>query len=425
MEVICVKSEMNTFLGGIADNAGNSLFTATDDASLCTIIRNAHNRISFIGAGMSENIANAIVKKKSLVDTIVIDDDQRTFYNGYGTPKALQLLKSAGIDLLVGKNIRLNFLVIDQEALIYSPNALSIEDRPNEKCLNGICLDAKIVEPVFSSLREKRPVNFYQAHAIEKNHLVVKKMSQYEMKEKVESAAKHLPHYDLTRQLKVYQSRLQFIEIRLQGFNLKQHRVRIPQDLFQLSKRNKLAQGQLKASYQVFHDTGKLIHYTDQITAQVDELRKKYTVPLGSFGIVYLKENHQAIEKEKEAIQKRIDQKQEELIKLVDREFNAAKKEIGKLLYPLVRKNPPADFLRWNIPSDPDSIKAYIRERLDDEFGAPWKMVEGMQLKIIYKDITYEMLIDPAFNDAIKRSKLRYQFVSEGLFTEGVAPRSR
>ena len=109
--------------------------------------------------------------------------------------------------------------------------------------------------------------------------------------DEIEADLKKYPpqQFDLARQVNVYSSYIQLVELSLEGTHLTRHTISIPQELLNLTS-NDSDRDQLKASYQLIRSdsdlSGKTMH--DRVKA----LRDKYLKPLGSsYGTVILKQH--------------------------------------------------------------------------------------------------------------------------------------
>ena len=76
---------------------------------------------------------------------------------GLGYAESLKILRDAGIQMQETHNIRINVLVADDEALIYSPTPLIVENPVKESFPNGIIIDYDAVAGLCIRICSKLP----------------------------------------------------------------------------------------------------------------------------------------------------------------------------------------------------------------------------------------------------------------------------
>lgn len=236
-------------------------FVAITEEYLISKINTAKTRVAFIGTGFNSNVADAVVKKRNLVENIIFDNNSDVYRIGYGYAESLKILRDAGIQMQETHNIRINVLVADDEALIYSPTPLIVENPVKESFPNGIIIDYDAVAGLFNVV-EIANKQFAKEKGLtdsqsDTQKLVVTTLTDTSISQTLQIIKENPPKLDLHRKLNVYNARIKFIEIQLSGFNIKQHKVKIPSDLLLVAKDDENVQKQLSATYNLFNTFDK------------------------------------------------------------------------------------------------------------------------------------------------------------------------
>lgn len=402
----------------------NSLLFSTNNENLCRFIETATNNIRFIGVGISQNMAKQLVQKKHLIEYLLVDNNEFIYKSGYGDINAIELLKENGVNLLVTKNIRVNILNVDNKVVIYTPTPLVIEEEPNINTPSGLVMDLYAVKDIFDSINIVSDKNYENSHSVQEAKVIAKKLPIEEIRKVSTVIDKNPLKFDLERCLNIYKNKIQFIEIELKGFNLKQHKVNIPKELLQFTKRNAVLQEQLSATYTLFNDkNSKLLKKTEEITKMVDKLRKENTISLKRYGVIFPLSRKHDIQGEVRKIKAKVDVLKKDVEVELEDAFEKSKKNIIKLLYPLVKSNPPEKLTKFadkGYKFSREEIEEYIKDKLEKSFKSPKDFTEGMELNVDFKDVTYEMIKSEDFIAAIKSTELKYIFKNEPIITEEI-----
>lgn len=405
----------------------NVSFVAITEQYLISKINKAKTRVAFIGAGFSSNVADAVVKKMNLVENIIFDNNSDVYRIGYGYAESLKILRDAGIQMQEAHNIRINVFVTDDEALIYSPNPFIVEDPVKENFPNGIVINYSAVAGLFNVV-ETSSKQFAKEKGLTENQLDTQKLVVTALTDKSISKTLQIikdnpPKLDLHRKLNAYNARIKFIEIQLSGFNIKQHKVKIPSDLLLVAKDDENVQKQLSATYNLFNTFDKesnLVKRTTNIQDSVKRLREKYTLNLTGYGAMCLVSKIPEIEREIQEIQNEIELTKKDLARKIKLEIDSSKKALSKALVPVVQNNPP-QVLRYNLfDSKKITVKAartFVDDQLDKAFITGNSYLDDMKLEVRYKDLTLNTLEKPEVVSKIMNSKWKYNFIDDGILT--------
>lgn len=402
-------------------------FVAITEEYLISKINTAKTRVAFIGTGFNSNVADAVVKKRNLVENIIFDNNSDVYRIGYGYAESLKILRDAGIQMQETHNIRINVLVADDEALIYSPTPLIVENPVKESFPNGIIIDYDAVAGLFNVV-EIANKQFAKEKGLtdsqsDTKKLVVTTLTDTSISQTLQIIKENPPKLDLHRKLNVYNARIKFIEIQLSGFNIKQHKVKIPSDLLLVAKDDENVQKQLSATYNLFNTFDKesnLVKRTKNIQDSVKRLREKYTLNLTGYGAMCLVSKIPEIEREIQEIQNEIELTKKDLARKINLEIDNSKKALSKALVPVVQNNPP-QALRDNLfDSKKITVKtarSFVDDQLDKAFITGNSYLADMKLEVRYKDLTLNTLEKPEVASKIMNSKWKYNFMDDGILT--------
>lgn len=402
-------------------------FVAITEEYLISKINTAKTRVAFIGTGFNSNVADAVVKKRNLVENIIFDNNSDVYRIGYGYAESLKILRDAGIQMQETHNIRINVLVADDEALIYSPTPLIVENPVKESFPNGIIIDYDAVAGLFNVV-EIANKQFAKEKGLtdsqsDTQKLVVTTLTDTSISQTLQIIKENPPKLDLHRKLNVYNARIKFIEIQLSGFNIKQHKVKIPSDLLLVAKDDENVQKQLSATYNLFNTFDKesnLVKRTKKIQDSVKRLREKYTLNLTGYGAMCFVSKIPEIEREIQEIQNEIELTKKDLARKINLEIDNSKKALSKALVPVVQNNPP-QALRDNLfDSKKITVKvarSFVDNQLDKAFITGNSYLADMKLEVRYKNLTLNTLENPEVASKIMNSKWRYIFMDDGILT--------
>ena len=237
-----------------------TMFQAVTCTTLAERIRRAKQRIVFVGPGVSEEVARALVEShdRGVTVAVVLDLQGDTCRIGYGDVEGLGYLNAhAGIALQQHAGVRLGLLVADDDVAIWSPTPRSVDDdrkhdQPNGIVLEGLAADGSVAEPddgtstntatedrfvqpdsqrEQSDAGEASPKRTF-ADRLLKNlkdeHVGTDRIRPESLREVVEALKQNPPApFDLARKVRVFSTRFQYVETELQGAEWTRRRIKI------------------------------------------------------------------------------------------------------------------------------------------------------------------------------------------------------
>ncbi len=224
-----------------------TLQSITDDLIIKTI-DSAKERLVFIAPAVWPSLAESVAQAWNRLGadrvTAILDVDPEVCRFGFGSLDGFQILQTAatlhGQTLGNEPGIRICVVIADDRTLIFSPTPKLIEAPPGENTevtttrpkTNGIVLDkppATLSDEVGAGSEKdaRRTVGIDPVQP-----------------KKLESVAQDLEvnppkPFDLTQAVQVYNGLIQFVELRVVGCRLSEHRAKLPKDLIHIVKQNK------------------------------------------------------------------------------------------------------------------------------------------------------------------------------------------
>lgn len=238
-----------------------TMFQAVTGATLAERIRRAKQRIVFVGPGVSEEVARALVESndRGVTVAVVLDLQEDTCRIGYGDVEGLGYLKAhaTGIALQQHAGVRLGLLVADDDVAIWSPTPRSVDDdrkhdQPNGIVLEGLAADGSVAGPndgtstntatedrfvQSGSQREQSDAGEASAKRTFADRLLknlkdervgTDRIRPESLREVVEALEQNPPApFDLARKVRVFSTRFQYVETELQGAEWTRRRIKI------------------------------------------------------------------------------------------------------------------------------------------------------------------------------------------------------
>jgi hypothetical protein len=365
------------------------------DTELMALIHAARRRLVVIAPGLSESVARALIEKWHDLGPagvhVVLDPDPEVCRLGFGELAALQLLQGEAerIGSLIHQQqgLRIGVIVTDETTAIYSPTPLLIEagGRPGEKP-NAIRFEMPILDPTGSaSASDLGSLNLHTTPVLQAD---VQKSSQ-------DLAANPPVKFDVAQKVRVFNARIEFVEFELRGLSVSRKTVRIPADIMGLAKEPK-AQKLLTSSAHLIADNTELSG--DRVNKLKQFIAEKYLITLPGYGTAILRSNKANFQVAVKALEKYVRRFQRVLAQKLQTAMDANRELLVAAFLPTVIASPPGRWKRLlgDHPSDKE-IERLLRTELTKAFGSSQALIREMNVKAVFKGVTYESLNDPEF----------------------------
>lgn len=383
------------------------------DEDVITLLRQAFKCIRFIGPGLTVAVAKVLVERWTSLGSdaveVVIDADPDLCRLGFCDGESLRLLSEAALRLNSQihrqTGVRLCVLEIDGERIIFAPTPRLVEESKRDT--------AEIV-------LSPSPGESLHEQILAPPALAPRPLTEASV-EKVTADLRVSPAqpFNLARQVRVLSTHFQFVEFSLQKAALSRKRVAVPLDLLGLGS-DHATEELLRANFQ-------LVSKGDDISGEHllnrrEEIEKKFLVTIAHYGKVILRSNRADFDREVGELRKAVEVFQKDAKEKLNNAIQKNCAEVIARLLPIVRLKPPQ---RWQstlglLPSE-DSLRRRLEEDLTAAYGSAGDYLDRIDVRLIYKDITVEMLRDADFSKAAKKARL---YIDE-MYEEYQAARTR
>ncbi|MGE3776313.1 MAG: hypothetical protein AB7F89_03945 [Pirellulaceae bacterium] len=398
-----------------------STITNADDRRLALLVTQARTRVVFVAPGISVVVAQAISDAWPRLGaaglTVILDVDPEVCRLGYGTLEGLKAVREAAT--AVGglvchqPGLRIGLLIADDRTLVYSPTPLLIEagsdapDRPNAIELGPPPADvAQDLGIGPRGDRDRRigldPVDPRRVEAVTRD---------------LEAAPP--VKFDLARRVRVFTSRFQFVEMEMTGCFISRKRVPIPSSLVGLASKQDVER-QFHAHFDLVQSGRLEVKSGDQVITervlldQRRDIEKRFLVSLPGYGTVVLRGN-------KDKLIKAVDELRAQVVafsKGIKAQLNdiitKGRSTVVEALLPAVERNPPDQCTKT---LGPRPNRGAVATMLDDDiqraFGSAEALVKDMQVKLVFKDVAYESLVDTKFVETARKAMPHVEFLHE------------
>ena len=420
--------------------SGAGTFTVVNDKTLCEAIDATEQSLVYVAPGVTKPVVDAIGaslrSKPHLQVTAIIDLDPEVYRLGFGTEEGLRALQDlAGqqhFALRQQQGLRVGLLVTDQRTLVYSPTPLLIEaGSTSEEKPNAIVI-SRDAEPTAALLHACGAPSTGDAGTPPPQQAEVGRSPATPTAVEASLASlKEVPpkKFSVARIERVYESKIQFVELELTGYRLSAKRVNIPNDLLvgeekafkeRLKNSFLLLQGEqtIKVHIPVFDaqtaetkpaENGGQAPTEEWSEATLEEQRKalydEFLINVPRFGHVIMRRNRPDFDKRLKLLEAQIKAFNTAIQKELAGKLTDAVKALAQTLLPRIRDRLPQRYKRvLPVSAAPDDLLLSILEQdLATSFGSSAEVFKP-ELRWVFKDVTYESISDPQFREALSKA---------------------
>ena len=416
-----------------------STFTVVNDAALCAAIAATSQTLVYVAPGISKPVVEAIGDahraKPHLLATVIVDLDPEVYRLGYGTEEGLRALQALAalqhLELRQQPGLRVGLLVTDQQTLVYSPTPLLIEaGSTSEEKPNAVVI-TRGADSTASLLRACGAVGSTdQTTPAPQDAEIGRAPATPQQVDQSLNELKEVPpkKFDVARIERVYESKIQFVELELTGYKLSAKRVNIPNDLlvgedeaFHERLRNSflLLQGEQTIKVEVPElDPESREPKKDKAGQEVKKqwseadlekqrkaLYKDFLINVPRFGQVIMRRHRQKFDGRVALLRAKIVAFNTAVQAALQQKLEGAVDALALMLLPRIKAQIPQRYDRMlvtNHPSDEDLL-AILKHDLADSFGSSTEVFKP-DLRCVFKDVTYESISDNHFRDALAKA---------------------
>lgn len=414
-------------------------FTVVNDAALCAAIESTTQTLVYVAPGISKPVVEAIGKslasKTHLLATVIVDLDPEVYRMGYGTEEGLRALQALAqqqhLELRQQPGLRVGLLVTDQQTLVYSPTPLLIEagstteEKPNAIAITrGGDSTVALMHACGAAGSADQSTPAPQDAQIGRAPATPEQVDR-SLTELRESPPKK---FDVARIERVYESKIQFVELELTGYKLSAKRVNIPNDLlvgedqtFHERLRNSflLLQGEQTIKVEVpdldpetrepKRDSAGAVIRKPWSEADLEKQRKAlykdFLINVPRFGQLIMRRHRPKFDGRVTLLRAQIEAFNTAVQAALKQKLEGAVDALAQMLLPRIKAQVPQRYDRMlvsNHPSDEDLL-SILKHDLADSFGSSTE-VFNPELRCVFKDVTYESISDHHFRDALAKA---------------------
>ena len=411
----------------------SSFFCHLSTKGLARMMEEARELVCYSAPGIEREPAEALVRLSQRLAPekliVCIDCDERVLRMGYGDLEAVKLLREAGIEVNHFPKLRSAMCIVDEEGYSFTPTARYLEAELGVESCNAIRLSPGQVSEALKEFHEfMRSKTATVSGNIPPQEVILIAGSELEEALPVPEAPSSeatvsltavderqlgkIAHsfqmappvqFDLARQVRVYESYIQYVELKLTGASFQRQRISIPDSLQQLGKGKDL-DGRLKTTFALIEKESNLSSH--ELEKELVEIRKIFTRSLGKYeGSVLLKCWKRDIEERLDALREKLKNHKEAVKKGLEESIGKAVDQVSEYYLPIVKADTPdklkGGFLKGDISDE--GMLNWIKSEVKKKCPNVKQIVDSMRLEVHYKDITYETLKNPEFIKKIRK----------------------
>lgn len=424
------------------------------------LIKKAERTIVFAAPAISHSVAEAIADRKLVSSNIrievILDADPDTLRLGFGEIGGIKILVNNGIEIRTAPSLRVGALIVDKRSWIFAPTPQIILEPANGNTLNAININRDMTDWLIHAMAPRDKIVDLVKEAMDSGPLSTAGSTSSEGRdqgsddilqddvinepgptkiedleptfgsewitpeignnlldavelEALSQAVEQSPpkQFDHEREILVYNGYLQFVEMKFSGGRLASRTIRLPEELLKIVEDIDMGV-EIKATCKLFENGDDLVPAIKEFEQKVNDVRRCYTRPLGSdLGSVILASERAMFDEELKDLHEELDDLIKTSKKILEGVIEVNKDRLIKMLMPSLLSNPP-DYFKWKVERSEGTVEECAHEYLDQVFShlmpRAADLLGNMELRCTFKDVTWEMLNEPAFGEAIKKT---------------------
>ena len=305
-------------------------------------------------------------------------------------------------------DVRIGVLIADNQTVVYSPTPLLIETQPKSAQSDHEESPRSEIKPKPNAIIIGEPLRAIEAevgigeHGVEGRTIGLGTVKDQDLQVVRKDVDENPPlRFDIARYQTVFNSKIEFVELKVEGCSVSRHTASIPADLMGIA-RDSDAYERIRSSVKIVGENDTVDVSGDLSEKSIHKKRQaieaKYLVSLKEFGKVILRANRTGFEKEIEELKTQVEAFSKGLKDSLNAIIQRNSANLHAALLPAVRQTPPE---RWRSFLGPDPSEQQcsdqLKRDLEQAFGTADKIVKEMKVKLLFKGITYDTLTDENF----------------------------
>lgn len=375
--------------------------TVADDEVLADMISRAERRLIVVAPGLSLSVAEDLADRWMLLGresvSVTLDVDPEVCRLGYGQIDAVRLLQNTatrlGTTLNTHAGVRIGVVIADDETLIYAPTPLNVEAGP----LGG----AGILKP--NAIRVGSPPAELQRDlgagpdGCRAQIVGLDPVSRHTL-DAVEADLRRLPPQavDISRMLRVYSARIEFVELRLLGCAVARKTIHIPPDLVGMADAGTAKL--LESKFRLIDEADAGVWGTE-LTRIRDFIVARFLVHLPTYGYLLRVADKPMFELAVQTLRKMLRRARQRKVGQLQAAMDRRLGVLRAALLRAVQASPPK---RWGAITDQKDVAKRLTDELRTLAGSADEMVSSARVVLRYKGVTYETLTDAGFATLVR-----------------------
>ena len=393
-------------------------FTYIDSEKLCELIENAEKSVIYAAPGVMNEVAGALLQAS--VDlgegmvTVCLDVSEQSIRMGFGEFGAIEVLN----DFVVINNIpnlRFALIIVDGQGYSFSPTALYLEsEQSTSLSFNAIKLtEQQVIEATTRLSPAAKAIALASCKTQEQREKIASTIPEIpnnpldeQVIKRIDSSIKNNPlvKFDVTRQVRVYSSYLQYVELSMTGAAIQRRKISMPKSLQSAGTANTELEGRFNTSFDLLAKDNALS--SKMLEKELRDIRDKFTSSLGKDrGRVLLVRNKELFLKKITELSEKLTIHGNKVREELQNSIDGSKNAIVDIYEPILKAN-PSEFMLIELGADPSDvdIRKWILEQLNRVFPCAEELIGKMELRYDFKDLTYETLNKKEFIDNVKKA---------------------
>jgi hypothetical protein len=414
-------------------------FTVVNDEILSAAIEATRHVLVYVAPGITERVVAAVDRslgsQPNLPVTVIVDLDPEVYRLGYGTEEGLRALQDLArrqhLALRQQAGLRIGLLVTDSQTLVYSPTPLLIEAGSTSPAKPNAIVITRAGDSTASLMSACGAEGWSGEEAPPPQDAEIGRLAAtpQEVDQSLQSLVEAPPkRFDVARIERVYESRIQFVELELTGYRLSLKRVPIPNDLLlgedralveRLKNSFLLLQGDQAITVDIPDFDPKtreartrpggeplLVKWSEaEVERQRKALYDDFLINVPRFGHVIMRRNRPTLDQRVLLLRAQLAAFTKATREALGKKLDDAIKELAKTLLPRVRDRIPARYTRvvaGAAVSDEDLLELLTHD-LDRSVGSSDVLFKP-EFRCVFKDVTYESISDESFRDLLSKA---------------------
>lgn len=340
------------------------------------------------------NCLESIAREKAIKLQICINNTEESIRQGHGSAAQFEMLTGLNADVRQSKNLKVQYLRCDDYAYFFFNDSLIVSEwGTGENAIQIPASEARDFEKsIFPDLAIMETVQNIQPSA----PILSEPFDKDAAKEAAVALKLNPPLApDLQRQLLVYTTRFQFVEIEFKGSKFASSKVKLPSNVLPVNDADLVRS--LETTLRLFQDRSNRIFQTaSDLTARLDYIKR-----------VYLRKNPDKdkwvldksvkleLNAQLELLTTDIEKVKSELVDTLKTEIESTKQKLSAELISFYQSNTPPHL---KLLSDHELMKALKKLAQDAllkiKFPDPKSLLGNLSLVVRYFDLTEEDLRD-------------------------------